>query len=381
MKIVYVYPVFTQLAGTERVFTDKMNYLAEHANYDITLLTYEQGSHSFPFPLSSKVNHIDLNVRFFHLYRYWRLVRWYKQWKLNRALRHKFNILMKEINPDIVIAPTYYVKVLKMIAKCPCKFVKILESHIDKRYVYANDEENGKGGLSYVRSKYDTIVVNKLASKFDLLVALSPEDAKDWSRYLKTIVIPNVVNIQRERISDLNNKRVVFAGRLVEQKGISFLLKIWERVHSLYPDWQLDIYGEGRLRDKTTDEQFLKLNIHVYGPTSCILDKFCESSIFVLTSVYEPFGLVLPEAMSCGLPVVSFDCDYGPRKIISNGVDGFLVPVGDTDKFAERVCQLIEDPQFRQKMGSAGIRSSQRYSPDNIMPQWISLFEEVLSSR
>lgn len=381
MKIVYIYPVFTQLAGTERVFTDKMNYLAEYANYDITLLTYEQGPHSFPFPLSSKVNHIDLNVRFFHLYRYWRLVRWYKEWKLNRTLRHKFNIQMKEINPDIVIAPTYFVNVLKMIAKCPCKFIKILESHIDKRYVYANDGEIWKGGLSYVRSKYDAIAVGKLASKFDLLVALSPEDAKDWSRYLKTIVIPNVVNIQRERISDLNNKRVVFAGRLVEQKGISFLLKIWERVHSLYPDWSLDIYGEGKLRDKITGEQFSKLNIHVYGPTSCIIDKFCESSLFVLTSVYEPFGLVLPEAMSCGLPVVSFDCDYGPRKIITNGVDGFLVPVGDTDKFAERVCQLIEDPQLRQKMGSAGIRSSQRYSPDNIMPQWISLFEEVLSSR
>ena len=381
MKIIYIYPVFIQLAGTERVFTDKMNFLAALPDYDVTLLTYEQGSHPFPFPLSSNVKHIDLDVRFFPLYKYGRLVRWYKEWRLNRSLRLKFNTVINEIKPDIIIAPTYYVKVLRLIANCPGKFVRLLESHIGKRYIY-NDEKNRRGFLPYIRTLYDSIIVNRLARQFDLLVALSDEDAKDWSRYLKTIVIPNVVHLQDETHSNLDSKRVVFAGRLVEQKGISLLLRIWQLVNSRYPDWRLEIYGEGILHEEIiTGFQLTQWNIHVYKPTPDIMNVFCASSIFVLTSVYEPFGLVLPEAMSCGLPVVSFDCDYGPREIITDGVDGYLVPIGNIGLFADRVCQLIESPLLRQKMGQAGIISSMRYSPKKIMPLWVSLFEEITSGK
>ena len=103
--------------------------------------------------------------------------------------------------------------------------------------------------------------------------------------------------------------------------------------------------------------------------------------MLLLTSRYEPFGLVLPEAMSCGLPVVSFDCDYGPREIITDGIDGYLVPLANVDLFAERICQLIENPDLRQKMGKAGVLSSQRFSPEKIMPQWKSLFERIVSEQ
>lgn len=375
MKIVYIYPVFIQLAGTERVFTDKMNYLADVVGYDVTLLTYEQGLHSFPFPLSPKVKHVDLDIRFFPLYRYCRIVRWYKERKLNKVLSRRFNALMEEMKPDIVIAPTYYIKVLRLVSKCPCKFVRILESHIDKRHVYINSERSRRGWLAYMRSYYEDRVVGWTARRFDLLVALSPEDAKDWSRCLMTTVIPNVVHLQRDVHGNLDRKRVVFAGRLVEQKGISFLVQIWKIVNERHPDWLLDVYGEGILKYLLMSNSH---NIQVNGPTPNLLDVFCDSSIFVLTSVYEPFGLVIPEAMSCGLPVVAFDCDYGPREIIKDGVDGFLVPVGDVKMFSDRVCQLIEDPELRKRMGNAGIQSSQRYSADVIMPQWINLFEELL---
>ena len=121
----------------------------------------------------------------------------------------------------------------------------------------------------------------------------------------------------------------------------------------------------------------LNINIVIHRPESTILQRYCESSILLLTSVYEPFGLVMPEAMSCGLPVVAFDCPYGPADIITDGVDGFLVKNRDINEFANRVCQLIEDKDLRVRMGLAGVKSSQRYRADVIMPKWKELFERL----
>ena len=98
-----------------------------------------------------------------------------------------------------------------------------------------------------------------------------------------------------------------------------------------------------------------------------------------MTSRYEPFGLVLPEAMSFGVPVVAFDCPFGPASIITNGKDGFLVKNRDINEFAEKVCLLIENPEMRKAMGRAGIQSSQRYSAFLIMPKWKALFEQISS--
>ena len=100
-----------------------------------------------------------------------------------------------------------------------------------------------------------------------------------------------------------------------------------------------------------------------------------------MTSLYEPFGLVLPEAMSCGLPVVAFDCPYGPADIITDGVDGFLVKNRDIDAFVDKVCLLIENKDLRRQMGQNGIASSQRYRADIIMPKWIKLFKQLTSAQ
>ena len=103
--------------------------------------------------------------------------------------------------------------------------------------------------------------------------------------------------------------------------------------------------------------------------------------MLVMSSLYEPFGLVLAEAMSCGLPVVAFDCPYGPADIITDEVDGYLIADRNIELFAQRVGQLISDYDLRVKMGKAAVISSQRYQASCIMPQWIQLFEQLTSSR
>ena len=118
-------------------------------------------------------------------------------------------------------------------------------------------------------------------------------------------------------------------------------------------------------------------NVVMHQPTTSIDEKYLKSSMLLMTSRFEPFGLVLPEAMSYGLPVIAFDCPYGPADIISEGKDGFLIKNRDINDYVEKVCLLMENEDLRIKMGQAGILSSQRFKVNNIMPQWIQLFNQL----
>lgn len=382
MKVVYVYPQFAHLAGTERVLIDKMNYLANKDGIEIYMVTYEQGFHPIAYPLSPLVKHIDLNVRFCTLYQKPFIERYLKRNSYRKLLQYRFNRLMAEIQPDIVIAVTYYSTILSMLNICPIQCVRILESHIDKNYLHNNDPLNHKSLRKRIRSILDMRTLNKATSQFDLLVTLNQKDADVWSKYLKTRVIPNIVHLNdTKRYSKLTSKHVIFVGRYTIQKGIPDLLRIWQIVNKKHPDWHLDLYGDGEEGEiPYTEDKRERMNIHVHKANSDIFSCYLKSSIFVLTSVYEPFGLVMPEAMSCGLPVVAFDCPSGPASIITDGVDGFLIKDRDIETFAEKLSQLIESPQLRKTMGKAAIQSSQRYSAERIMAQWIDLFNELINT-
>lgn len=382
MKVAYVYPQFARLAGTERVLIDKMNYLADKAGVDVMMVTYEQGSHPVAYFLSPQVKHIDLDVRLYQLYRYNRLIRLIKWYWYNKLLQERFNQLMEDVKPDIVVATTFHGNIMTIIDNCPIRFAKVLESHIDKRYIHCNDPVNDHNWTTKLHSIYDMKVLNRKARKFDVLVALHTNDAEEWSHYLKTRIISNIVHLNDTgRCSNLDSKRVIFVGRYIYQKGIPDLMKIWQIVHERHPDWILDMYGDGDPQEiPVTEKERQQMNIHVNESNPDIFERYLESSVFILTSLYEPFGLVMPEAMSCGLPVVAFDCPSGPANIITDGIDGFLIKDRNINLFADRICQLIESPDLRLSMGKAAIKSSQKYSADVIMPQWITFFNELLAS-
>jgi glycosyltransferase involved in cell wall biosynthesis len=191
-----------------------------------------------------------------------------------------------------------------------------------------------------------------------------------------------MAHLNEGAISDLHEKKVIFVGRYTMQKGIPDLFKVWKFVYSRHPDWHLYLYGEvGEDYDFAFQEaQRLGNNIHVNRSTNRIFDKYRESSIFVLTSIYEPFGLVMPEAMSCGLPVVAFDCPYGPRDAIKYGVTGYLIPYDDDKAYIEALSQLMGNVSLRKQMGTAATAEIGCYSYESIMQQWLSLFQEIVQS-
>ena len=374
MKLVYVTDAFAVWGGMERVLADKMNYLAETCGYRITLITINQGFHPLSYRLHQTVCHTDLEIRMHQQYQYHGIKRLLIRRKLKELLVERLEEVLEEVKPDLIICIKFDFVVVLLKVKGNARL--IVESHT----LYRAEYLDGSGLLRrmHIRS------FKKSIAKTDAVVALTEGDANDWRKINPHVyVIPNIVHLSDKKKSCSSDKKsVIYVGRFCHQKDISSLLVIWQMVQLKHPDWMLMIYGEGELRDEYLPKiGSIDSNIRVYNPTLDIMSEYLQNSMLLLSSLYEPFGLVLPEAMSCGLPVVAFDCPYGPADIITDGVDGFLIKNRDIQAFADRVCQLIEDEELRCRMGQNGIVSSQRYRKDVIMPKWISLFEKLLSSQ
>jgi len=374
MTIIYITDAFAVWGGMERVLADKMNSLAGQYGWEVTLLTTNQGEHPLTYDLHTNIRHIDLDIRMHQQYKYHGIQKVRKRRMLRNTLKERLRQTLVEIKPDVLVCVKLdYVSVL---AKLKGDTPLVVESH-----TLCHSEKMDEVGLLrrlYVRSLKRSII------KADAVVALTEGDANDWKAYNDNVhVIPNVVNLNDSgSYSSCEQKSVIYVGRFSKQKDIDSLLRIWAIIHQQYQDWRLDIYGEGELKEHYLSRiHLMDANIHVYEPTANIMEVYREHSILLLTSLYEPFGLVLPEAMSCGLPVVAFDCPYGPADIITDGVDGYLTSDRNIELFAQRVAQLISDYDLRVQMGKAAVISSQRYQASRIMPQWIQLFEQLTSSR
>lgn len=368
MKLLYITDALAVWGGIERVLRDKMNYLVEHYGYDVYVVTTDQGNHPIPYPLDERIHMHDLGIQFHHQYKYHGIKRLMRYWRLNRLFKERLKNYIEEVKPDVIdcIRIEFVSSVVSVKGSIPF----VCESHSLCKAPYFEDTS-----LYYRLRLY--MSYRKLKA-VDMMVALTQGDANDWSKYCKNVcVIPNVVQLNNSgRYSSCDSKIVIYVGRFSDQKDVWSLLKIWKNVHQRFPDWDLHMYGEGEQKipfAKAVNEA--DLNIKIYPPTRDIFDKYLESSLLIMTSRYEPFGLVLPEAMSCGLPVASFDCPYGPADIITDGIDGFIIKKRHIVDFSDKVCQLINDESHRKEMGLKAIDSSTRFSAEKIMPQWKKLFE------
>ena len=374
MKVLYVIDSIAVYGGIERVLVHKINCLVGLNNYEISLIRIYQGNHKLTYSIAPSVNQIDLQIPIHQQYEYSGFRRLFKRFQLKRRLKYSLKKILKEYRPEIIVCVKLdFVGVLiGLKGSTPL----IVESHTLCKIEQLE-------GLGWLRRMY-LKSLKRCIRNADAVVSLTEGDATEWRTISnKVCVIPNVVNLNKSGCySSCEQKSVIYVGRFSYQKDIDSLLQIWDIVHQHHSDWRLDIYGDGELRDYYIDKiRAMDANIFVFEPTREINVKYCEHSLLLLTSLYEPFGLVLPEAMSYGLSVVSFDCPYGPADIITDGVDGFLIKNRDIQAFADRVCQLMEDEELRRRMGQNGIVSSQRYRADVIMPKWINLFEKLLSSQ
>jgi glycosyltransferase involved in cell wall biosynthesis len=218
------------------------------------------------------------------------------------------------------------------------------------------------------------------------LVVLTEHDERAYAALLagshvRLARIPNALPELDGGMADPAAQVVVAAGRLSTQKGFDLLLAAWEPVAATRPGWQLRIYGRGHLRptlEATIAARDLAGSVALMGVTRDIGAALAGGSVFVLSSRHEGFGMVLIEAMSKGLAVVSFDCPHGPADIISDGRDGLLVPGGDVEALSAALLRVIDDEALRRRLGAAGVVSAQRYDRADITARWKDLLDARL---
>jgi glycosyltransferase involved in cell wall biosynthesis len=214
----------------------------------------------------------------------------------------------------------------------------------------------------------------------DYIATLTDEDTEDYKRLLegqnrsvKVLKLTNSIPKLQGVVSSLEYKTVIAAGRLVPQKGFDLLIEAFKIVHEKFPDWKLNIFGYGRDKDllqNLIEEYKLYNHVILMGPTQHVDLELSKASIYALSSRFEGFGMVIVEAMQCGVPVVSFDCPKGPSEIITNNVDGILVEDGNVEQFAESLMDLMGNMEKRKYLANNAIESVKRYEIDNIGQLW-----------
>lgn len=379
-KILFCTPALYSAGGVERVVSYKASFFAEQLGYDVTIIVTEGRGHDSYFPLSDKVKIINFELGFEELWR----ASFIKKIFLYLTKQQQYKRLLKaeliRIRPDFTISMLR--REINFLTDIPDGSKKIGELHVN-RANYRNFEANDSNWVKRLFAKFwMKNLVDKL-KRLDQLVVLTDKSMASWPELSNVTVIPDPITIEvksPEVKSEKCSKRVVTIGRYAYQKGYDLLLQAWAEVVRQYPDWTLDIYGMGDqtgYRQLMTDMGVDVYRCHLNGPVEDVTKVYLNSSIFVLSSRFEGFGLVLVEAMACGLPVVSFDCPAGPDEIITDSVDGILVPSGDVHVLAEKLIALMADEELRKRLGQQARQSAKRYDMTTIASQWTTLFEKV----
>lgn len=380
MKIAYIYTALTTYGGVDRIIINKANYFADILGYDIYIITDSQAGKPPVFPLSPKVHHIDLDTNFDEQYHYGIIKRFLCYRRLMRQYRQRLEHVLNEIKPDIV--STTCGRDLDFLTTIKDDSIKIGEVHTVKEYCRNFHLMEARGGIYRIIAKYWRRKQENAIAKLDAFVVLTKHDADSWASVKKATIIPNPLPFISQVHSNCKSKKIISVGRIAEEKGFDLLIEAWSKIASKYPDWEINIYGNGP-QEKMLQEQIEKNHIadsfKLNPPTTNIQDKYVESSFYVMSSRFEGFGLVLIEAMNCGLPCISFDCPHGPAEIINNGEDGILVENGNIDELAKTIEELIKDEEKRIAMGLRAHKTAQKYYPDNIMKIWVELFNKLIN--
>ena len=376
-KIVFCTPAIYSAGGVERVVAIKANYFAERLGYDVSIIVTEgKGSDAF-FPVSNQVRIINYELNFEEL---WQLPFWKKviaYIRKQRLFKKKLEADLMQLRPDFVISTLR--REINFINQIKDGSIKIGELHVNRANYRTFDGRNSNWVKRLFSRFWSRSLLGHL-KQLDRMVVLTDSALGDWPELDNVVKIPDPLPFKIEGNSELSAKRVVSIGRYAYDKGNDLLLRAWAIIDKQAPDWTLDVYGNG---DRASyQQQLVELGIdqqrcHLYGPTTEVKKAYLSSSLFVLPSRFEGFGLVLIEAMACGVPVIAFDCENGPRSIINHGASGFLIPPFDVEAMADKILLLMRDDTLRKAMGFKAQKAACQYDIDTVGKLWKQLFDEL----
>lgn len=379
MTIVYCLQALHRRGGIERVVSMKANYWASQG-HSVHIVTTDQRNAEPAFELAPSVQLHDLGLNYEldnDLGRWGRLKALYLKRPKHKQLLEE---LLHRIKPDITVSTFFQEAALLPSIQDGSK--KVLELH-SSRYTKI---------LMYPKNKWLNRVIGRLriylgdrtSRKYDRFVILTEEEKEQFPYHNNVSVIPNPRTFAPNTQSDVKTKKILAVGRFEYQKNFSELLTIWSYISRDFPEWTLEIVGDGSFREmlmRQVDVLGIKTQTQISPSTDAIIEHYISSSIYAMTSHFEGLPMVLLEAQAVGLPIVSYACPSGPRDIITDGLDGldgFLVPTYDLVTFAERLRELMQNNDLRANMSIKALEASERFSQERIMQQWEELFHSLL---
>ncbi|HGW6102451.1 TPA: glycosyltransferase family 4 protein [Citrobacter werkmanii] len=361
LKVCFIVADITWTGGIERVLSSLATCIPdETTKLEIVSLYRTYNNTYYDFPDNVTIKYINDNVEYEG-----------RPGSLSRLIKHLKSVLklkkhLDSAGYDIVVAHSFPSAFLNFFSKKKNKWAVV--EHVSFSYY----SPLLRSIRRFIYKKYDAIVLltDKEVSKFE------SEDAK-------VFVIPNPVSFTSVKCAPLDHKRIISVGRLEKQKGYDLLLEAFAIISKKYPEWELAIYGQGTEEKqlKNIIDRFNLTNVKLMGLSQNIQQEYYNSSFYVMSSRYEGFGMVLLEAMTCGLPCVSFNCETGPADIIDDGINGYLIDNFDVNLLSQAMEKLILDEHLRLQMGQKAFNSVNKFSLVNINCKWKELFQELMSEK
>lgn len=377
MKVLYFLPILSTKGGQERTLIDKANYLVSQG-HEVMFVTFENTG-PIAYPLDSRVRHTDFNCRHFTIYRKSLFKRFVVAWQMKQQFRQRMAEAIRSFRPEVIVVAIPLTEFfLADLSKVSGSIPIIIESHL------ARGHEALKRGLT--EKVLDWVwSPERVIRKSTLLIALTEGDAAQWRKIHRNVrVIPNPVTDYPKNLQQIvkDEGRIIAIGRLAPQKRFDRLVDAFAIIANKYPYWHIDIFGSSSAESRENLMRYisckgLKERIHIFQPTSEIYSEYLKSEFFVLSSDFEGFGLVIVEAMTCGIPVVSTDCPYGPSEIIEDGMTGLLANM-DAKNLAEKMEWMMTHEEERRAMGMAARQAVARYRKEIVMPLWEQAYKSVI---
>lgn len=356
MKLYFVVADITFKGGIERVTVNLANELIKEN--EITIVSYFKTNEKINYELNEKVE-----IKYLSDKKYdgepGSLKRLFKFLKLQYSITKYF----RSNNCDYIIAQGMPVALMLFFLNFMNKKIIACE-HV--HYFYYR--------------KFIRFIRNILYKFYFKVIVLTKKDEKYFQKNLRNInCIPNFIPYISDKTSVLNNRVLISVGRLEEQKGYDILINICSKLLFKYPEWKLKIFGEGNLKEELQfqiEKLNLKNQILLMGTTDKIEQEYLNSDIYIMSSRFEGFGMVLIEAMNMGLPLISFDCPSGPSDIIEDGVNGFLIKNFNKKEIQEKIELLIKNENLRREMSINGKEKIKQFSKEEILNKWRDLLKE-----
>lgn len=342
-KIYFLINSLSSRSGTERVACQLANYMSD-LNYEIIFCNSDTEKEHVKFSLNHNIKVISFNRSLFAM----------------SSFLHKI-----DKNDILFIQNMGKISIFSLLSRLSCKVICL------------------EHGPYFAKSTLLKFLIKIFYQKINILVTITHADALNYKKIIKNLDVRPIYNaspyLGDSTLYNVESKKIIAVGRLAKEKRFDLLIKAWSKIHGKFPDWTLEIYGDGDLRQELLDlVEILNIsNIHLFS-NRCDIDKvYKEASFLVLTSEFEGLGMVLVEAQTFGLPLVSFDCPNGPREIITNNIDGFLVENPNLDHLANAMEKLITSRSLREKMSQNAFKASQKFNQETISKQWFNILGDL----